>query len=498
MEGGFEAVFGLSSPMWLEVESQWPIETPGKLYESLLKLGTGRKGTGVYYTPTALVQRLLDGVMNPALASEAGDLGEFRFCDPACGVGHFLLPAIRQIGEALSREAGLSIEDALAIAGSNAFGIDRDPHAAELCRRAVSRLCGHPAAGIRCEDSLTGAPPEVAMDETTADAWCRRFAPADQAFFHWSLEYPHGFDLVIGNPPFVNAIERCNKEPLERLWRQAFPAVRGAADRSFYFLELASRIVRPGGWIGLVMPRSVLNAPAIEKLREHLHLRFVDLPSEHDHFDGAAVFICLLGCGPSGPCFMRREGVESVVAIEQANWWRALNEEPVEAACPRLGERFEVTGSMTASEAYQLAPLLADSKQGKGPKLLTTGLIEPNESLWGRRPGRYLGRKLDYPRITIAPPFLARRIGRAARPKIIVAGLSKRIECLLDPVGEYIGAVSTFTITHPSDDLDALRALEGRLHTDEATRLFHAELGANAMGGGSITMKRSFLEMLPL
>ena len=47
---------------------------------------------------------------------------------------------------------------------------------------------------------------------------------------------------------------------------------------------------------------------------------------------------------------------------------------------------------------------------------------------------------------------LVRRVERSTRPKVLVAGLSKDVEAFFDLAGEYMGAVSTFSIYHAADD----------------------------------------------
>ena len=80
--------------------------------------GNERKKTGSYYTPTSLIDCLLDSSLDPVLddatkraeiaATAAGmDTSEaiveallsVTVCDPACGSGHFLVAAARRIAK---------------------------------------------------------------------------------------------------------------------------------------------------------------------------------------------------------------------------------------------------------------------------------------------------------------------------------------------------------------------------------------------------------------
>ena len=156
---------------------------------------------------------------------------------------------------------------------------------------------------------------------------------------------------------------------------------------------------------------------------------------------------------------------------------------------------------MTAADAYDLIPHLRDAEHAPGPKLVTTGLIDPNVCHWGQRPCRYLKEDYQHPRLDPSKPFtrsISKRIANARRPKILVAGLAKKIEAFLDPAGEYIGAVSTFSIYHPADDVEALSTVLEKLLSPATTRHFIDHLGANALRGRHVTLKKTFLRTIQL
>ena len=156
---------------------------------------------------------------------------------------------------------------------------------------------------------------------------------------------------------------------------------------------------------------------------------------------------------------------------------------------------------MTAADAYHLLPHLADCQHSPGQKLITTGLINPNTPLWGATTCRYLKRDFTHPIIPESAPLptsLAKRIAKSKRPKILLAGLSRTLESFLDETGQYTGAVATFSIYHPADDLAALRALNAHLLQPATTQTIKHHLGANALRGQHITLKKPFLQNLPL
>ncbi len=143
-------------------------EELGSIYESLLELhprinqdagtfelvtaaGHERKTTGSYYTPTSLINCLLDSALDPVVdeaakkptAEEAEQaVLNLKVCDPACGSGHFLIAAAHRIGKRLAAIRTGDAEpapDALRhairdVIGHCIFGVDINPMAVELCK----------------------------------------------------------------------------------------------------------------------------------------------------------------------------------------------------------------------------------------------------------------------------------------------------------------------------------------------------------------------------
>lgn len=162
--------------------------------------GPGRKGSGSFYTPRALVQDLVRHALGPLVAGKtAAEIERLRVLDPACGSAHFLVEAMRFLGQALHHayvvEHGgkappefrsttgqrwddnwRASDEAARAANSEArawckrriaerclFGVDLNPTAVELARVAlwIESLAGDRPLTyfqhhIRCGNSLLG------------------------------------------------------------------------------------------------------------------------------------------------------------------------------------------------------------------------------------------------------------------------------------------------------------------------------------------------------
>ena len=174
-------------------------EELGSVYESLLELhpdvnveaasfllrvaaGHERKTTGSYYTPTSLVDCLLDSALDPVLeqAAKATDperaILHLKICDPACGSGHFLIAAAHRIARRLAavrtgdeEPSPDAVRHALRdVIGHCVYGVDVNEMAVELCKVNlwVEALDpGRPLSfldqRIQCGNSLLGATPAL-------------------------------------------------------------------------------------------------------------------------------------------------------------------------------------------------------------------------------------------------------------------------------------------------------------------------------------------------
>jgi len=174
-------------------------EELGSIYESLLELhpelnveaatfvlktasGNERKTSGSYYTPSSLIDCLLDSAMEPVLAEACAKpdpekaILTLKVCDPACGSGHFLIAAAHRIAKRLAavrtgtEEPGPEPRRAALrdVIGHCIYGVDINPMAVELCKvnlwmeaiepgKPLSFLDAH----IQCGNSLLGATPSL-------------------------------------------------------------------------------------------------------------------------------------------------------------------------------------------------------------------------------------------------------------------------------------------------------------------------------------------------
>lgn len=200
------------------------------------------------------------------------ELQTVRVVDPACGSGAFLIEAFDQlhaayqdasarVTELLDEAAAATIyETDRTILEKNLYGVDLSEEAIQTCRLSIwiktaqrGKVLADLDHNIRAGNSLVDEP---GVDEP----------------FDWHATFPEvfatgGFDVVIGNPPYVRQELLGDLKPFfERRYR----AYHGMADLYVYFFERGLDLLRPGGRLSYVVTNKWLKAGYAEPLRRHL------------------------------------------------------------------------------------------------------------------------------------------------------------------------------------------------------------------------------------
>ena len=257
-----------------------PSDVLGAIYEQYLgyvqtkEAGESkRKKQGIYYTPTFIVYYIVENTLGPILnkCKTISDVKKIKVLDLACGSGSFLIKALdliyRKYLDFGATEGEITKQLVLT---ENLFGVDLDEQAVELANlnlliNTLDKKQKLPSkTNIRVGNSLiSGSEKEL---EKLFGKNFRNNKP-----FNWKEEFPQvfaqgGFDVVIGNPPYIK--EDTNKNAFEGLHNN--PYYQGKMDIWTLFASISIDLLKKDGMLGFIAPSSWISNMGASKFRNKI------------------------------------------------------------------------------------------------------------------------------------------------------------------------------------------------------------------------------------
>lgn len=430
-----------------------------------------RKTEGVFYTPDHIVRYIVDHTLGAYLREHEAKLSHqdylaflrnVKVLDPACGAGAFLGPVF-DVLLAEHRRTGAQ-RSPRRILQENIYGVDLNAESVELTKQILGQK-----AGIQNE-------PPAALDDTIK---CGN-SLIDEAFC-WPEHFPDimsagGFDIVIGNPPYVNArtIPQADKTYL----RAHYPELRGAFDLYVAFLLRGQQLLREDGRYGWIVPNKFLVADYARQARD-----FLASTSRTTVIDVSALGI------------FSRVGVYPVILLGQPGQASPATTRTTSRPGRHLtlAERgFRVNAGTTGFTAHAIKGLL--NEDNRGIPFAVSGSVDRYEL--DTSTVRYLKDRYAHPHLELGSPVVAPSKYRFWQaPKIVIAGLTKRIEAVYveRPLALGVGAYGIYDLAG-YEPYAVTAVLNSTFMSDCLRARFHHK----QLAGGYLALNKSTIEQLPM
>ncbi|WP_346862924.1 Eco57I restriction-modification methylase domain-containing protein [uncultured Draconibacterium sp.] len=319
-------------------------------------------------------------------------------------------------------------------------------------------------------------------------ATLRKNPDRELQFFDWKLNFPEilnpniagdntGFDIVIGNPPYISANKlkiQLGKESYEHL-KSLYVTSKGTIDIYILFYELSINILKNEGALAFITPNRYLSASYGKALREFFYSNTI-IQSIAD-FSSIKVFKNA-STYPIVTILKKNSNKQkSKIVIRK---YKSLREKPIKWLAPaqdltllpdylwgflindkieivkrilnqsiRLESAGKINATSTAKEADEMHILINESK---GLKLINTGTIDRYSNTWGMELLTDKGEKYLNPKIDVDSPIVtSNRTKLYQSPKLIIAKIALRAEVFYDKEGEY-SSINTNCIHSFSDN----------------------------------------------
>jgi Eco57I restriction-modification methylase/TaqI-like C-terminal specificity domain len=226
-------------------------------------------------------------------------LQKTRVLDPACGSGAFLIAAFdylareyERVNEALAAFEGgqRSVFDLdSVILSHNLYGVDLSSDSVEITRLSLWIKTAKPGRVLTSLDNNIKVGNSLIEDP---DFTNRPFS--------WDEEFPSvfaegGFDVVIGNPPYIRQEWLA---PIKVYLQRNYVVFDSVADLYVYFYELGLKLLKPGGILSYIVANKWLKAGYGSALRHFFSMQSVfELILDFGHapiFEEADTFPCII------------------------------------------------------------------------------------------------------------------------------------------------------------------------------------------------------------
>ena len=248
-----------------------------------------RKKMGIYYTPSYIVDYIVKNTVHEYIKDKTIDeILNVKILDPACGSGSFITRAFVEVCNTIKEKLNegkegskllfknsknkieeLSLGQKIEILKSCIYGVDLDEKAVEIARlnlllklldgetqESRKLLLPHLENNIKCGNSL--------IDDTKV---------SDRAF-KWEVEFKEvmnsgGFDVVIGNPPYVDYSNIKGVEWINNNYGSARVNDKIVKYNLFQlFIEKSIKLLKEKGLFGFINPNTYLSADNAFSLRK--------------------------------------------------------------------------------------------------------------------------------------------------------------------------------------------------------------------------------------
>jgi tRNA1(Val) A37 N6-methylase TrmN6 len=306
-----------------DFESQVDVNILGHIFENSLneiesvnaeieganfdKQTSKRKKDGVFYTPKYITKYIVENTIGKLCEEKKAELGikeeeyfkgrknrnkatiaklvdlldtyrdwllQLTICDPACGSGAFLNQALdflikehTYIDELKTKVlgGGLQFSDIEnTILENNIFGVDLNEESVEIAKLSLWLRTAQPrrklndlSSNIKCGNSLIDSK-----------------AVAGDKAFHWETQFPQvfekgGFDVIIGNPPYVFARDNFSKE-IKEYYSKKYVSAEYQINLYLLFIERTINIIKDTANYGLIIPNAWLMIESAKGLRNFI------------------------------------------------------------------------------------------------------------------------------------------------------------------------------------------------------------------------------------
>lgn len=272
-----------------------------------------RKAGGVYYTPQYIVDYIVSNTIGNLTKNKTPkEVAEIKIVDPACGSGSFLLGAYQYLlnwhkdyylqnpnkKNTTTTEGNLTTTEKKRILLNNIYGVDIDTNAVEVTKLSLLLKCmeGETQASIANQMTMFNERVLPTLDDNIKsgnslidmDYYDNQFDFGEERVikpFSWQKTFPTifkngGFDVVIGNPPYVFTRDVEWSDEVKNYFWSKFEISKGndnsrknqSGKINLYILFIikSTELLKKNGCLSFIIPNGLLRTTTYDTARKFI------------------------------------------------------------------------------------------------------------------------------------------------------------------------------------------------------------------------------------
>jgi hypothetical protein len=316
------------------------------------------------------------------------------------------------------------------------------------------------------------------------------------AFFEPRYFFPQlsgGFDIVIGNPPYVSAVEMARSDIQKAYFKTQYPEATGAYDIYVLFLLKTLELISKNGIYIWIIPNKFIVADYAKETKNKLlqnGLLFSIDVSVFNVFENASVYPIII-YGQKGQETKFQELLLETYSDLESRKFKQVTKLKRHKSFADFGILF--SSGATGFEAQKLKEIVTESEDENTIPFIVSGSID--RYLYNNVNVRFMGLKLKTAFMAYSDKIATSKWNFWKKEKIIIAGMTKVIEAVYEKESLALG-VGVYAI-HGYGGFNPY-FLTAILNSKFLSYYINVEFKDKHLAGGYLAINKSTLEKLPL
>jgi adenine-specific DNA-methyltransferase len=318
----------------------------------------------------------------------------------------------------------------------------------------------------------------------------------------WRFEFPEvlsdegeyiGFDVLIGNPPYISAVNMRRSKLVKDYFKVKYPLATGSYDIYTLFVALTLQLAKSKGSYSYIIPNKFLVAEysrqLYNKLLEDGSIQYAINLSQYNIFEAASVYPIIISGELDSRLGFDKYKVSSIDDFMRGSF---ACEAALKSYSTVKDAGFQVQSGLAGFQASSIIEFLSGTSGDGLIPFTVSGCID--RYVVSNRNVRYMKSRYDNAHISLNCGLSRSKIDFWTKPKVVIAGMTKVVEAVFvsEPYALGVGIYGIQCVTGRQ-----AQALAAILNSKFISFYFTNKFREKELSGGYLAINKNTIEQIP-